>query len=49
MSRTEERTFSAGEKQGKRDRAQNMYDEQRDKEREVQDYQNRNRSKRGFN
>lgn len=49
LSRSEERSFSAGEKQGKRDRAQNMYDEQREKEREVQDYQNRNRSKRGYN
>ncbi len=49
LSRTEERTFSAGEKQGRKERGQNFQDEARDKDRDGQDFQNRNRSKRGFN
>jgi len=47
ISRSEERTFTAGEKQTRKERAQNFGDDIRD--RESQDWQNRNRSKRGFN
>ena len=48
LSRTEERTFSAGEKQGRKERSQNFQEEGRDKD-PGQDWQNRNKSKRGFN
>ncbi|MGI4852702.1 MAG: hypothetical protein ACRYF4_01495 [Janthinobacterium lividum] len=49
LSRTEERTFLAGEKVGRKERGQNFQEENRDKDREGQDFQNRNRSKRSFN
>ncbi len=47
ISRSEERSFTAGEKQTRKERSQNFGDDIRD--RESQDWQNRNRSKRGFN
>ncbi len=47
ISRSEERTFTAGEKQTRKERAQNFGDDIR--ERESQEWQNRNRTKRGFN
>ncbi|MEZ2345457.1 magnesium chelatase [Terriglobus sp. RCC_193] len=47
ISRTEERSFTAAEKQARKERAQNFHEEVRERERE--DWQNRNRSKRGFN
>lgn len=47
ISRTEERSFTAAEKQTRKERAQNFHEEVRERERE--DWQNRNRSKRGFN
>jgi magnesium chelatase subunit I len=47
ISRSEERTFTAGEKQNRKDRAQNFGEDAR--ERESQEWQNRNRTKRGFN
>ena len=47
ISRNEERSFTAGEKQGRKDRAQNFGEDVR--ERESQEYQNRARTKRGFN
>jgi len=47
ISRTEERSFTAAEKQARKERAQNFHEEIRERERE--DWQNRNRSKRGFN
>jgi len=47
ISRTEERSFTASEKQSRKERAQNFHEEIRERERE--DWQSRNRSKRGFN
>lgn len=47
LSRSEERNFSAAEKQTRKDRAVNFGEEAR--ERESQDWQSRNRTKRGFN
>ena len=47
ISRSEERIFTAGEKQTRKDRAQNFGEDVR--ERESQDWQSRNRNKRGFN
>ncbi len=47
ISRNEERSFTAGEKQSRKERAQNFHEEIRDKERDREDY--RNRTKRGFN
>jgi magnesium chelatase subunit I len=47
ISRTEERSFTAAEKQARKERAQNFHEEVRERERD--DWQNRNRSKRGFN
>ncbi len=49
LSRNEERSFSAAEKQNRKERAQNYHEEIRDRERENQDWQARNRTKRGFN
>ena len=49
LSRNEERSFSAAEKQARKDRAANFHEEIRDREREQQDWQARNRTKRGFN
>ncbi len=49
LSRSEERNFSAAEKQARKDRAANFAEEGRDREREGQEWQTRNRSKRGFN
>lgn len=47
ISRTEERSFTASEKQSRKERAQNFHEEVRERERE--DWQSRNRTKRGFN
>jgi magnesium chelatase subunit I len=47
ISRTEERSFTASEKQSRKERAQNFNEEVRERERE--DWQSRNRTKRGFN
>ena len=49
ISRNEERNFSAAERATRKDRAANFTEELRDKEREQQDWQSRNRTKRGFN
>ena len=49
ISRSEERTFTAGEKQTRKDRAQNFGEDVRDRESQEWQNQNRNRSKRGFN
>ncbi len=49
LSRNEERNFSAAERATRKDRAANFTEELRDKEREQQDWQSRNRTKRGFN
>ena len=49
LSRSEERSFSAGEKAARKERAQNFHEEVRDREREKQDWQARNRTRRGFN
>ena len=49
ISRSEERLFTAGEKQTRKDRTQNFQEEIGGKERDTQDWQSRNRSKRGFN
>ncbi len=49
ISRSEERSFSAAERQNRKDRAQNFGEEIKGRERENQDWQSRNRSKRGFN
>ena len=49
ISRNEERSFTAAEKQTRKDRSQNFAEETRQRERETQDWQSRNRSKRGFN
>ena len=47
ISRTEERSFTAAEKQSRKDRAQDFAEELRERGRE--DSQQRNRNKRGFN
>ena len=47
ISRSEERSFTATEKQTRKERAQNFHEEIR--EREKQDWESRNRTKRGFN
>jgi magnesium chelatase subunit I len=47
ISRNEERSFTATEKQTRKERAQNFHEEVRDRER--QDWESRNRTKRGFN
>ncbi len=49
LSRSEERSFSAAERQSRKDRSQNFAEEIKQRERENQDWQSRNRSKRGFN
>ncbi len=49
LSRSEERSFSAAERSGRKDRAQNYTEEIKQRERENQDWQSRNRTKRGFN
>lgn len=46
LSRTEERTFSAGEKPQRKERAQVFFDED---EREAQQWGGKNRSRKGFN
>ncbi len=47
ISRTEERSFTATEKQNRKERAQTFHEEIRDRERDREEY--RNRTKRGFN
>ena len=49
LSRNEERNFTAAERNTRKDRAANFAEEARDKQREQEDYQARNRTKRGFN
>ncbi len=49
LSRSEERSFSAAERQTRKDRAANFTEELRDREKESQDWQARQRTKRGFN
>ncbi|GAA3768941.1 magnesium chelatase [Terriglobus aquaticus] len=48
LSRSEERNFSAAERQSRKDKAQNFGEEVRDRERENAEWQSRNR-KRNFN
>jgi magnesium chelatase subunit I len=47
ISRNEERSFTAGEKASRKERAQNFHEEIR--EREKQDWQSKDRTRRGFN
>ena len=49
LSRSEERSFTAAERQTRKDRAANFTEEIRDREKEAQDWQARQRTKRGFN
>ena len=49
LSRNEERSFSAAERQTRKDRGANFAEEMRDREKEAQDWQARQRTKRGFN
>ena len=49
ISRTEERSFTAAERQQRKDRSQNYHEELRQREQEKQDWTAKNRTRRGFN
>jgi magnesium chelatase subunit I len=49
LSRTEERSFSAGEKKSRLDEATRYAEKMREREGEREDYATRSRTRRGFN